>query len=166
MAACKKKSQFPSCLKTGDSLACLHIEQTETGCQAVSVVCPFAELSETEGYRKPSIFPDEERRANSLTRKVTNRLMTNVAAIKREIDNGNLDSLADYDNPISANFLEALNGMIRNPENTTVEFTAEWSPAVKRNRCKYNRISMTNDYCGPIQTVISRHIHTIETRGL
>jgi len=57
--------------------------QTEIGSFVVSVVCPFAELSETEGYRQLSIFSDEEQCANSLTRKVTNRLMTNVATIKR-----------------------------------------------------------------------------------
>lgn len=130
--------------------------QTEIGSYVVSVVCPFAELSETNGYRQLSIFSDEEQCANSLTRKVTNRLMTNVATIKQEIDNGNLDALADYDNPISANFFEALNGISMNSENTTVEFMAEWAPTVKRNRCEYNRISVTNDYCEPMQTIISR----------
>ena len=130
--------------------------QTEIGSYVVSVVCPFAELSETEGYRQLSIFSDEEQCANSLTRKVTNQLMTNVATIKREIDNDNLDSLANYDNPISSNFYEALNGLGMNADETTVEFMAEWSPTVQSNRAEYNRISLTNDYCEPIKTVIAR----------
>lgn len=130
--------------------------QTEIGSYVVSVVCPFAELSETEGYRQLSIFSDEEQCANSLTRKVTNRLMTNVATIKREIDDGNLESLANYDNPISSNFYEALNGLSMDAENTTVEFMAEWSPTVQSNRCQYNRISVTNDYYEPIKTIISK----------
>ncbi len=130
--------------------------QTEIGSYVVSVVCPFAELSETEGYKQLSIFSDEEQCANSLTRKVTNRLMTNVATIKQKIDDGNLESLANYDSPISSNFYEALNGFGTNSENTTIEFMAEWSPTVQSNRCKYNRVSVTNDYYEPINTVISR----------
>ncbi len=130
--------------------------QTEIGSYVVSVVCPFAELSETEGYKQLSIFSDEEQCANSLTRKVTNRLMTNVATIKQEIDDGNLDALANYDSPISSNFYEALNGLGMNTEDTTVEFLAEWSPTVQSNRCKYNRISVTNDYYEPIKTIISK----------
>lgn len=130
--------------------------QTEIGSYVVSVVCPFAELSETEGYRQLSIFSDEEQCANSLTRKVTNRLMTNVATIKQEIDDGNLEALANYESPISSNFYEALNGLSMNTEDTTVEFMAEWSPTVQSNRCKYNRISVTNDYYEPIKTIISK----------
>lgn len=130
--------------------------QTEIGSYVVSVVCPFAELSESEGYKQLSIFSDEEQCANSLTRKVTNRFMTNIATIKQEIDDGNLESLANYDNPISSNFYEALNGLSVNTEAATVEFMAEWSPTVRSNRCKYNKISVTNDYYEPIKTVISR----------
>ena len=130
--------------------------QTEIGSYVVSVVCPFAELSETEGYRQLSIFSDEEQCANSLTRKVTNRLMTNVATIKQEIDDGNLESLANYDSPISSNFYEALSGLSMDTEDTTVEFMAEWSPTVQSNRCQYNRISVTNDYYEPIKTIISK----------
>ncbi len=130
--------------------------QTEIGSYVVSVVCPFAELSETEGYRQLSIFSDEEQCANSLTRKVTNQLMTNVATIKQEIDDGNLDSLANYDNSISSNFYEALNGLSMNTEEATVEFMAEWSPTVQSNRCKYNKVSVTNDYYEPIKTIISK----------
>lgn len=130
--------------------------QTEIGSYVVSVACPFAELSETEGYKQLSIFSNEEQCANSLTRKVTNRLMTNIATIKQEIDDGNLESLANYDNPISSNFYEALNGLGVNTEDTTVEFMAEWAPTVQSNRCKYNKVSVTNDYCEPIKTIISK----------
>lgn len=129
--------------------------QTEIGSYVVSVVCPFVDFSETEGYKPLSIFSDEEQCANSLTRKVTNRLMTNVATIKQEIDDGNLESLANYDSPISSNFYEALNGLGTNTEDTTVEFMAEWSPMIQSNRYQCNRISVTNDYYEPIKTIIS-----------
>jgi len=130
--------------------------QTEIGSYVVSVVCPFAELTETEGYRQLSIFSDEEQCANSLTRRVTNRLMTNVAMIKQSIDDGDLESLVDPENSISANFYEALNGLDLHAEDTTVELMAEWAPTVRRNRCKCNKVSVTNDYYEPIKSVIGK----------
>lgn len=130
--------------------------QTEIGSYVVSVVCPFAELSDKDGYRQLSIFSDEEQCAKSLTRRVTNQLMYNVAAIKNNIDNGNIESLSNGQSNISSNFFEALNGLNLQYENTTVEFTAEWSPVVKTNRCAYNKIKITNDYYQPISNVIDR----------
>lgn len=130
--------------------------QTEIGSYVVSVVCPFVDFSETEGYKQLSIFSDEEQCTNSLTRKVINRIMTNVAVIKQEIDDDNLESLPNYDSPISSNFYEALNGLSTSAKDTTVEFMAEWSPMVQSNRCQCNRISVTNDYYKPIRTIISK----------
>lgn len=60
--------------------------QTEIGSYVVSVVCPFAELDDAEGYKQLSIFSEEEQCADSLTRKVTNRIMSNVSFIKNTID--------------------------------------------------------------------------------
>ena len=86
--------------------------QTEVGSYVVSVVCPFAELDENEDYKQLSIFSDEERCANSLTRKVTSRDMENISFIKNHIDNGELEKLVlqNEDRMISANFYEALRG--------------------------------------------------------
>ena len=125
--------------------------QTEIGSYVVSIVCPFAELSEVEGYRQLSIFSDEERCANSLTRQVTNRLMTNIVTIKQKIDNNEIDSLVNNDN-----VYEALNGLDLHSENTVVEFMAEWSPTVKINRCGFNKVRFTNDYYQPIVSVIEK----------
>ena len=130
--------------------------QTEIGSYVVSVICPFVDFPKTEGYKKLNAFFDEEQYAYSLTREVINRLMTNVATIKQKIDDGNLESLANYDSPISSNFYVALSGLSMDTEDTTVEFMAEWSPTVKSNRCQYNRISVTNDYYEPIKTIISK----------
>ena len=130
--------------------------QTEIGSYVVSVICPFVDFPKTEGYKKLNAFFDEEQYAYSLTREVINRLMTNVATIKQKIDDGNLESLANYDSPISSNFYEALSGLSMDTEDTTVEFMAEWSPTVQSNRCQYNRISVTNDYYEPIKTIISK----------
>lgn len=140
--------------------------QTEIGSYVISVVCPFAELDDTEEYRQLSIFSDEERCADSLTRKVTNRIMKNVSTIKANIDNGEIDKLIseDEDSLISANFYEALIGMnIADPE-TAVEFIAQWSPAAKANRCEKDRIILTHDYYQPIATTIEKLRETINTR--
>ena len=132
--------------------------QTEIGSYVASVVCPFAELSEEEGYKQLSIFSDEEQCANSLTRKVTNRIMSNVSFIKQKIDEGDMNSLLNTlgESLISSNFFEALNGLNLEAENTIVEFTAEWAPAVKLNRCDVKNIRISNDYYQPIATVIDK----------
>ncbi len=129
--------------------------QTEIGSYVVSVVCPFATLND-EGYEQLSIFSDEDECANSLTRKVTNQLMTNIYTIKSSIDTDNINSFYDSKSTISANFFEALSGMNFQSENTTLEFIAEWSPVVKTNRCAYDRLSVTNDYYNPISSVASK----------
>ncbi len=130
--------------------------QTEIGSYVVSVVCPFAELSEKEGYKQLSIFTDEERCAYSLTRKVTNKLMDNVAFVKKNIDEGCMDKLLEDDIDISSNFLEALNGLNLQSERTLVEFSTDWAPAVKINRSRNNHVIVTNDYYEPIASVIDK----------
>lgn len=129
--------------------------QTEIGSYVVSVVCPFAELSE-QGYKQLSIFSDEERCAQSLTRKVTNKLMDDIAFIKQQIDEGNENVLIDESVEISSNFLEALNGLNLQSDNTVVEFKTEWSPAVKANRSLNDYVKVTNDYYEPIMSVIDK----------
>ena len=132
--------------------------QTEIGSYVVSVVCPFAELDEKEGYKQLSIFSDEEQCAKSLTRQVTNRVMDNINQIKKHIDDGNMDDLlsAEEGAAISANFYEALTGLNLDSEGTSVEFIAEWSPAVKNRRGTGSRVLLTHDYYQPIETAADR----------
>lgn len=132
--------------------------QTEIGSYVVSVVCPFAELDEEEGYRQLSIFSEEEQCARSLTRQVTNRIMANISSIKEHIDVGEYDRLISDVEPgqISANFYEALMGLNLDAEGADVEFIAQWSPAVKRNRYPGDKISISHDYCQPITDAISK----------
>ena len=139
--------------------------QTEIGSYVISVVCPFAELDESEEYRQLSIFSDEEQCANSLTRKVTKRIMSNVSNIKANIDNGEIDKLISEDEGamISANFYEALTGMNISEQDTAVEFIAQWSPVVKTNRCDQDRITFTHDYYQPITMAIEKLRETINT---
>lgn len=132
--------------------------QTEVGSYVVSVVCPFAELDEEEGYKQLSIFSDEEQCARSLTRQVTTRVMDNIFQIKEHIDEGNLDGLLSKSSTdiISANFYEALTGLNLDTEGANVEFTAEWSPAVKNKMDVKSKILLTHDYCQPLLTAAGR----------
>ena len=141
--------------------------QTEIGSYIISVVCPFAELDESEEYKQLSIFSDEEQCANSLTRKVTNRIMSNVSTIKNNIDNGEFEKLIsdDEETMISANFYEALTGMNISDQDTAVEFIAQWSPVVKRNRCDQDKIVLTHDYYEPIARTIEKLRETINTHS-
>ena len=59
-------------------------------------------------------------------------------------------------NANSVNEKHALNGLNLQYEDTTIEFTAEWSPVVKTNRCSYDKIKITNDYYQPISNVINK----------
>lgn len=141
--------------------------QTEIGSYIISVVCPFAELDESEEYKQLSIFSDEEQCANSLTRKVTNRIMSNVSTIKNNIDNGEFEKLIsdDEETMISANFYEALTGMNISDQDTAVEFIAQWSPVVKRNRCDQDKIVLTHDYYEPIARTVEKLRETINTHS-
>ena len=129
--------------------------QTEIGSYVVPVVCPFIDYSGTEGYQQLSIFTAEDKCANSLTRKVTNTVMANIATIKEKVNNGNYASLVEGEDSISSNFYEALNSLNPNLEDATLEFTAEWSPIVKKNRGPIRSIDISHDYYEPLQGVIS-----------
>lgn len=139
-------------------LSSCRFGQTEIGSYVVSVVCPFAELDEKEGYRQLSIFSDEEQCANSLTRQVTNRVMDNICQIKKHIDEGDLEGLLSKEGEkvISANFYEALTGLSLDAEGANVEFIAEWSPAVENKNKIRNHILLTHDYYQPIETAVGK----------
>lgn len=130
--------------------------QTEIGSYVVSVVCPFAELSDNQEYQQLSIFSDEEKCENSLTRKVTARLIDNIATVKEKIENGEFDALASEDNGISSNFLEALSSFNLESENSSVIFTPEWSPIAKKNRSSYKSVAITSDYYQPITATVQK----------
>lgn len=129
--------------------------QTEIGSYVVSIVCPFADLS-GEGFKQLSIFSDEDRCAHSLTRRVTNKLMDDIALVKESVDNGTKERLLESEIGISSNFLEALNGINSQSENTVIDFSAEWAPAVKTNRSNHSRVRITNDYYEPIASLIEK----------
>ena len=132
--------------------------QTEIGSYIISIVCPFAKIDERKSLRQLNIFSDEEECAYSLTRLVTNRLMTNLASIRTCIDSGDYAKLTSQtgDSIISANFYEALMGLNLNSEGTNLEFVAQWAPSVKINRTAYSKIALSYDYYQPISNTINK----------
>lgn len=139
-------------------LADCKFGQTEIGSYVVSMVCPFAEWDEVRGYRQLSIFSNEEQCAESLTRKITNRVMRNISMVKKWVEEGDTQRLTELKNQdiISADFIEALSGLNLEFENTSIEFIAEWSPVVKNKEYVQNNILLTHDYYQPITTVVER----------
>lgn len=138
--------------------------QTEVGSYIISVICPFAEIQQDHEYRLLSFFTDEELCANSLTRKVTNRIIRNISLVKEKIDVGKENELI-YDTKegkteglISTNFLDALTGMGLNEEKTAVDFRVDWSPLIKNTVYQNTTVRLTNDYYEPIREV-SRSLH-------
>lgn len=132
--------------------------QTEVGSYVVSVVCPFAELDAQKGYQQLSLFSEEEKCANSLTRKVTSRVMENLHRIKNNVDEDNVEELVAQAEKcaISSNFYEALMNLNENPDGTDLEFIAEWSPTVRNEQCSHNRILFSHDYYEPIRATVNR----------
>lgn len=137
--------------------------QTEIGSYIISVICPFADIKEDYGYRQLSFFTDEELCANSLTRKVTNRIIRNILQIRNKIDAGREEDLINdagegLESTISTNFLDALTGMGLDEEETAVDFMVDWSPLVKNPEYQKTAVRLTSDYCEPIKEV-SRKLH-------
>ena len=84
--------------------------------------------------------------------------MSNIFSVRKHIDNGEYDELVSKHETeiISANFYEALCGLNLDAEDADVEFIAQWSPVVKKNRCPQNRVILSHDYYQPISNTISK----------
>lgn len=143
---------------TLDFLSHCRFGQTEIGSYIISIICPFGELSEDDVYKQLSIFSDEERCMNSLTRKVTAKVMTNLDRIKSCIDDGEIEKLVSFDESdmISANFYEALAGMNMEEPGVALGFEAEWAPVLRRPENVNSRLVLTHDYFQPLQEVIGK----------
>ena len=89
--------------------------------------------------------------------------MSNVSFIKNTIDEGNYSCLSESDN-ISANFYEALAGLNLKEDDTNLEFIAQWSPTVKKNRASCGRIMLSNNYYEPISVATSQLRGCISTK--
>ena len=137
-----------------DFLNSCRFGQTEIGSYVLSIVCPLGNIDEDGVYHKMSVFSTDC--DDSFTRKVTCRVMDNLLRIKKCIDEGEYPRLTDDDDPISANFYEALAGLNLDCDDTSVEVSVGWTPSVKNDRCTTDSISFSHDYYQPIMEAIDR----------
>lgn len=133
--------------------------QTEIGSYIVSLVCPMSDIKNGK-IQQLSLFSEQEECASSLTRQVTNKLILSVKTIKEAIDKGKLNDVifseTNIENPISVNFLEALNAMSIYRKDSELDIAAKYAPTIKDNILPYNKVSISHDYYDPIDTIVKK----------
>ena len=132
--------------------------QTEIGSYIVSLVCPFTKLEEGKVVQL-NLFGEEADKSNSITRNVTNKIITSIQKVKETIDDGTFNSMMCPEKdqpppPVSANFLEALSSIGIYKQGTEVDVSIKWAPTVKSNTAKVDSVKLTNDYYKPIEAVV------------
>ncbi|QHS59848.1 hypothetical protein [Chitinophaga agri] len=160
-----KRIAYKSALQFID--ACF-LGQSERGSYVASIVCPFIKPSDDERPVQLSLFSSEDALVESLTRKVTKRLMTSIETVKRNIEQGSLDNLikADNESLISGNFLESIVELNELTQNANIEILASWAPTIPPPTNVPNLVSLTRDYIEPIKEIIERmRPNVIETQG-
>lgn len=135
--------------------------QTEIGSYVVSVVCPFIDMRNGK-VQQLSLFNLEDECANSLTRKVTRKLISSLRTIKEAIDSGCLvDTVNKDDNNISANFLEAVSAINIYNYDSQLDVSIKWAPTIRKNTLEYNTVLFTHDYYEPIISAANTLKNTI-----
>ena len=134
--------------------------QTEIGSYVVSIVCPISKIDKNQ-FVQLSIFNDADEGAQSLTRKVVNKLITSVDKVKAAINKGNLDDFIDdnvgtSDN-VSANFLDALSSINIYRNDSTLDIMAIYAPTIRGNRLSNTAVSIDHDYYMPIDTLAKKY---------
>ena len=132
--------------------------QTEKGSFIASIICPFVNQTLEDRAQQLSIFnhPDDFR--NSLTRKVTYRLMNSLEIVKTAIDRGEENKIVDLEgeNIISANFLESIVELNSTKQPTEIEIMTSWSVLAQEQPQLLRTIKFSNDYIPVIENIISK----------
>jgi len=133
--------------------------QTEIGSYVVSIVCPIYKV-ERDRIQQLSFFDDKDECANSFTRKVINKLITSVNMVKDDIEQGAFDKIfhqnADAQNFVSANFLDALNGINIHRDNSRLYITAKYAPTIHGNMLPVPSASISHDHYEPINSMVKK----------
>lgn len=131
--------------------------QTEIGSYITNVVCPFVDEEQNEQL---SIFTPEDISAHSLTRRVTNKLLQAVELVKSTIDaDKDLEKIVktDSDEHISINFLEALQSLNIDKENSEFDLGIKWAPTIKQNRVNIKDVQLNHFYYSPIKAITNKY---------
>ncbi|MCL2420561.1 MAG: hypothetical protein FWD03_01775 [Defluviitaleaceae bacterium] len=141
--------------------------QTEIGSYVVSIVCPFVKINANNKMEQLSLFSEEEICAESLTRKVVNKLIVSAATIKDAAGQGNLEEIinqnAETSAFISANFLEALSGINIYRKDSALDITVKYAPTIKANTVSNVSVSVNHDHFYPIDALVNKLKRVQET---
>jgi len=131
--------------------------QTEFGSYVTNVVCPFYNNSEDKIVQM-SLFEPESDCAHSLTRQVTNKIINSLNAIKNTIDEGGeLEVITEADNNrVSINFLEAVQSLGIDREDSYLDIGIKWAPTIKENRAPGSNIILSHNYYEPIRAITKK----------
>lgn len=133
--------------------------QTEIGSYVVSVVCPFIKEAE-EGPIQLSLFDEQSDSANSITRLITKKLITDLKNVKRVVDSGrNLDELIQSrdSDKINVNFLDALKNLNIATPQSMVEISAKWAPTIRENAIADPIVSFNHDYYEVFRSKVEKY---------
>lgn len=121
--------------------------QTEVGSYVVPLVCPFMDV-DSGTQEQLTIFDAADECAESLTRKVTRHIIEGIHSIKVAID-----TEAEPEVPVSANFCDAVIGICGQRTEALVDFHAQWSPAVRKNIPSFSSVRLNSNYIAPIKAM-------------
>lgn len=135
-----------------------RLGQTEKGSFIASIICPFVNQTPEDQAQQLSIFNRSEEFKQSLTRKVTRRLMSSLAEIKSAIDRGEESRIVDLEGEkiISGNFIESIIELNSTKEITEIEITTSWSVFAAEQVGIANTIKFSNDYIPVLESIISK----------
>jgi len=135
-----------------------RLGQTEKGSFIASIICPFVNQTPEDQAQQLSIFNRSEEFKQSLTRKVTRRLMSSLAEIKNAIDRGEESRIVDLEGEriISGNFIESIIELNSTKEITEIEIATSWSVFASEQAEIANTIKFSNDYIPVLESIISK----------
>ncbi|PIP54812.1 MAG: hypothetical protein COX07_03265 [Bacteroidetes bacterium CG23_combo_of_CG06-09_8_20_14_all_32_9] len=117
--------------KANDFINNCRLGQTEHGSFIGSVICPFIKENDSDIVEQLSLFDTEENFQESLTRKVTEKLMISLTQLKSLIETDQLQQLEDQEVPVmSGNFIESLISLSLPSKESTIEVITDWAPTV------------------------------------
>jgi hypothetical protein len=136
--------------------------QTEIGSYVISLICPIANIDNGK-CRQLSLFDMEDDAAESITRKVVNKLITSVRKIKESADSGKLDEFvyknADTQDCISANFLEALSKINIYREDSVLDISVKYAPTIQKNTIDSPVVTIDHLYYPVLDATVNRIKH-------
>lgn len=135
-----------------------RLGQTEKGSFVASVICPFVNQTPEDKAQELSHINSAEDFEQSLTRRVTTRLMSSLAEIKNHIDRGEENRIIDLEGEhiISGNFLESIIELNSTKEPTEIEIMTSWSVLAQQQQPVSNIIKFSNDYIPVLEHVIGK----------